>query len=165
MGRAVNRLAVVAGVLAAAAAVCVVPSPVGAAPAKPLPVPYNFLPAAIFGGAGSLVGPPGANDWNCKPSAAHPEPVVLTHGILGNESTNWQTYGPLLHNNGYCVFALTYGQSPLLPAPLNQLFGGLAPIEDSAQQIAAFVQRVLTATGATKVDIVGHSEGTVVPDY
>jgi triacylglycerol lipase len=161
-----NRLAVAMGVVIAAIVLCASPTQVGAASsAKPLPVPYDFLPAAILGGSGSLVGPPGANDWTCKPSRVHPEPVILVHGILGNESTNWQTYGPLLHNNGYCVFALTYGQSPLLPSPLNQLLGGLAPIEESAQQIAAFVQRVLAATGAPKVDIVGHSEGTVVPDY
>jgi triacylglycerol lipase len=161
-----NRLAAALGAVVAVVGLCVAPTAVGAAPAaKPLPVPYDFLPAAILGGGGSLVGPPGANDWNCRPTAAHPEPVVLMHGILGNQSTNWQTYGPLLHNNGYCVFAMTYGQSPLLPSPLNQLLGGLAPIEDSAQQLAGFVQRVLAATGASKVDILGHSEGTVVPDY
>ena len=39
----------------------------------------------------------------------HPRPVVLVHGTAGNRSTNWQTYGPLLKNNGYCVFALDYG--------------------------------------------------------
>ena len=38
-------------------------------------------------------------------------------------------------------------------------------MEDSAEQLSAFVDRVLAATGAAKVDIVGHSEGSLMPDY
>lgn len=130
--------------------------------AKPLPVPYDFLPAAIFGGVPGA-NAPGTNDWSCKPSAAHPRPVVLVHGTLGNRSTNWQTYGPLLKNNGYCVYALTYGST--VPVPFPGAFGGLGDIAASAKQLAAFVTKVLTATGASKVDLVGHSQGTLMPDY
>jgi triacylglycerol lipase len=129
---------------------------------KPLPVPYNFLPAAIAGGMPNADAP-GTNDWTCRASASHPRPVVLVHGTLGNRSTNWQTYGPLLKNNGYCVFALTYGAT--LPVPFPGAFGGLGDIAASAQQLADFVTRVLDATGADKVDIVGHSQGTLMPDY
>ena len=78
--------------------------------------------------------PPGANDWDCKPTAQHPRPVVLVHGTAGNKNTNWQTYAPLLANNGYCVFALTYGVSAGTPKGLDQ-FGGLDEIETSAQQL------------------------------
>ena len=130
--------------------------------ADPLPVPYGFLPTAAFGGLPDADAP-GTNDWTCRPSAAHPRPVVLVHGTLGNRSTNWQTYGPLLKNNGYCVFALTYGALPL-PYPLNAL-AGLGDMRSSASQLAAFVDRVLAATGASKVDVVGHSQGTLMPDY
>ncbi len=137
-------------------------APVGAA-AK-YPVPYSFLPFAVTGGLNLQDGPPGANDWTCQPSATHPEPVVLVHGLLGNGNTNWQTYGPLLANEGYCVYALTYGVLPHSTIPLS-LLGGLTPIEDSAVEVGAFVDKVLAATHATRVDIVGHSEGTVVPDY
>ncbi len=38
-------------------------------------------------------------------------------------------------------------------------------MEDSSAELAAFVDRVLAATGAAKVDLVGHSEGTVMPQY
>ncbi len=136
-------------------------SPATAA-AKPLPVPYNFLPGAILGGLPSS-NAPGTNDWACKPSKAHPRPVVLTHGTLGNRSTNWQTYGPLLKNNGYCVFALTYGALPA-PYPINAL-AGLGSMRTSAQELKVFVDRVLKATKAKKVDIVGHSQGTLMPTY
>ncbi|KRA29390.1 MULTISPECIES: esterase/lipase family protein [unclassified Nocardioides] len=126
-----------------------------------LPVSYNFLLSAVSGG-GELTGTaPGANNWSCKPTATHPLPVVLVHGTLGNGSTNWQTYGPLLANEGYCVYSFTYGA----PASLPPIFGGLGPMEASAAQLASFVTKVRTATGAAKVDLVGHSQGTLMPNY
>ena len=87
---------------------------------------------------------------------------MLVHGLLANMTDNWQTMSPLLANNGYCVFAFTYGNSGT--APLDE-FGGLAPMEQSAAQLSSFVDQVLAATGAHKVDIVGHSEGATMPDY
>lgn len=127
------------------------------------PVPWTFA-AAIPAALDAYASPPGANDWSCKPSAAHPEPVVLTHGLLANRNDNWQTFAPLLADEGYCVFALTYGTDPGAPFPADQA-GGLAPIEDGAGQLATFVDHVLASTGASKVDILGHSEGTIMPDY
>jgi triacylglycerol lipase len=135
-------------------------SPAGSA--TRLPVSYSFLPSAIFGGVPNA-NAPGTNDFACKPTAAHPRPVVLVHGTLGNRSTNWQTYGPLLKNNGYCVFALTYGAT--VPIPFPGAFGGLGSMVDSAKQLKAFVAKVLTATGASKVDLIGHSQGTLMPNY
>jgi triacylglycerol lipase len=151
---ALTLLALVAGVAAA---------PVGQA-ADDLPVTYNFLVSAITAGASVDADPPGGNDWSCQPSARHPRPVVLVHGTAGNKNTNWQTYSPLLHNNGYCVFSLTYGVPPGAPVPQNQL-GGITRMEGSARQLKAFVARVLHATGARKVDLLGHSQGTVMPEY
>lgn len=136
-----------------------------AATTKPLPVPYTFLTSAVLAGLGIDADPPGANNWACKPSTAHPNPVVLVHGLSGNKSTNWQTYAPLLANEGYCVFSLTYGQQTGIPKPYNQVLGGFGPMEKSAAQLSTFVDKVLTSTRAAKVDIVGHSEGTVVPNY
>jgi triacylglycerol lipase len=152
-------VAVITAVLAGGA-------PAGAAAtAQPrYPVPYTFLTAALLAAPNADADPPGANDWSCRPSAAHPEPVVLVHGLGGNKNTNWQTYAPLLANTGYCVFALTYGVPPGAIFPLNQL-GGFTAMESSARELAAFVDRVLAATHAHKIDILGHSEGTVVPDY
>jgi triacylglycerol lipase len=137
-------------------------APVAPASAEKLPVPYSFLPNAIFGGAPNADAR-GTNDWTCKPTAEHPRPVVLVHGTFGNRATNWQTYGPLLKNEGYCVFALTYGALKA-PYPINAL-GGLGDMRVSAQQLGDFVDDVLAATGATKVDLVGHSQGTLMPNY
>jgi triacylglycerol esterase/lipase EstA (alpha/beta hydrolase family) len=99
------------------------------------------------------ISPPGANDWNCKPTAAHPYPVVLVHGTLADMTISWNLISPRLKRDGYCVFALDYG---------NRATG---PIEDSAAQLRDFVDRVLAATGAGKVSIVGHSQGGMMPRY
>ncbi|MCF2533546.1 lipase family alpha/beta hydrolase [Yinghuangia soli] len=102
----------------------------------------------------------GWNDWSCRPSAAHPEPVVLVHGLGANGWDNFLTLAPTLKSEGYCVYSETYGRTVL-----GGLAGGLAPMTESAAELAAFVDRVQAATGADKVDIVGHSEGTTVPAY
>jgi triacylglycerol lipase len=108
--------------------------------------------------------PPGANDWSCRPSADHPRPVVLVHGTFANMSLNWSQMSPRLASRGWCVFALTYGRDPRSPPPFDQN-GGLLPIERSAEELAAFVNQVLAATGAAKVDVVGHSQGSLMPNY
>ncbi|MGW7819281.1 esterase/lipase family protein [Streptomyces puniciscabiei] len=102
----------------------------------------------------------GWNDWSCKPSAEHPRPVVLVHGTLGNSVDNWLSLAPYLKDRGYCVYSLDYGQLTGVP-----LFYGLGPIDKSAEQLSAFVDRVLAATGAAKADLVGHSQGGVMPRY
>ena len=128
------------------------------------PVSYNFLSSAVLAGTKVDADPPGANNWNCRPTSRHPRPIVLAHGTAGNKNTNWQTYAPLLANNGYCVFALTYGVTAGTPKGVDQ-FGGLDKIETSAQQLRAFVTKVRKATGASQVDILGHSQGTLMPNY
>jgi triacylglycerol lipase len=99
------------------------------------------------------VSPPGANDFTCRPSAAHPEPVVLVHGTFEGALDNWATMSPQLKAAGYCVFALDYG---------DRATGDIAT---SAGQLARFVDAVLGATGARKVSLVGHSQGGMMPRY
>lgn len=100
----------------------------------------------------------GANDWGCKPSAAHPNPVVLVHGTFGPPFANWAAMAPALKAAGYCVFALEYGIH-MLGIP------GTGDIPASAGQLKTFVDGVLAATGAGKVDLVGHSQGGMMPRY
>ncbi|EST21986.1 esterase/lipase family protein [Streptomyces roseochromogenus] len=102
----------------------------------------------------------GWNDFSCKPSADHPRPVVLVHGTLGNSVDNWLSLAPYLKDRGYCVYSLDYGQLTGVP-----LFYGLGPIDKSAEQLSAFVDKVLAATGAAKADLVGHSQGGMMPRY
>ncbi|MFD7503318.1 esterase/lipase family protein [Streptomyces sp. NPDC059850] len=102
----------------------------------------------------------GWNDYSCKPSAQHPRPVVLVHGTLGNSVDNWLGFAPYLVDRGYCVFSLDYGQLPGVP-----FFHGLGPVDRSAGQLSSYVDRVLAATGTSEVDLVGHSQGGMMPRY
>lgn len=103
----------------------------------------------------------GANDWSCKPSAAHPNPVVLVHATGVNLGTNWVALSPMLKNQGYCVFAFNYGMTWLSGGRV----GGLGDITTSAGTMKTFVNKVLAYTGASKVDVVGHSQGGMMPAY
>lgn len=128
------------------------------------PVTYNGGSGVVATITAPYSSPPGANDFRCRPSARHPRPVVLLHGLGGNQTDNFSTISPLLANAGYCVFSLTYGVNPGARFPYDQV-GGTQPLEKSGPVVAAFVSRVLKATGSKKVELVGHSEGTVMSRY
>jgi triacylglycerol esterase/lipase EstA (alpha/beta hydrolase family) len=88
--------------------------------------------------------------------------VVLVHGTFGDMSDSWRALSPLLVNHDYCVFALNYGAYAGA--------GGLGiyatgSIESSARQMSTFVNRVLSVTRALQVDVVGHSQGGMMPRY
>lgn len=163
-----SSLRIVVGLLAATAVLGVTSTGAGAgSSSSPYPVPWTFA-AAITAGAenGPDVPPPGASTLAapCTPSAAHPDPVVLVHGLAADQNDNWQTMAPFLADNGYCVFALTYGNDTADPRPFDEI-GGLSDMTQSAAVLAGFVEQVLSVTGASKVDIVGHSEGGTMPDW
>ncbi|HEX3791772.1 MAG TPA: alpha/beta fold hydrolase [Pseudonocardiaceae bacterium] len=142
-------------------------SAAAAPPPADLPVVFSGAAALLNAAAHPDTAPAGANDWSCTPSAAHPEPVVLVHGTIENMTYNWFTLAPLLADAGYCVYAFNYGQEPGVHVglPGSAETGGVAPVADSAGQLADFVTRVLAATGAAKVDLVGHSQGGMMPRY
>jgi triacylglycerol esterase/lipase EstA (alpha/beta hydrolase family) len=119
--------------------------------ASDYPVTYNF-PAGL---AESVVypTPPGANIWSCRPTAQHPQPVVLVPGLTGSMARDWQAASPLLANNGYCVFAYDFSSE------------GQEAIEPAAAGLAKFVNKVIGATGSSHVDLVSHSEGGVIARY
>ncbi len=160
MGRSGIAAVVAASVLMLGATGCVPSStPLIRGASGPLPVEFNAEPLLQQLLEDPTASPPGANDFDCEPSEEHPRPVILVHGLVVTRAF-WQTLSPLLANNGYCVFALTYGSHPGQPQ-----LGGLTAIEESSKELDTFVEEVLAATGADEVDLVGHSEGTVMPQY
>ncbi|MFD3929067.1 esterase/lipase family protein [Streptomyces sp. NPDC058614] len=122
-----------------------------------------IVPTASASATASATAAAPSNGWNnysCEPSTAHPRPVVLVHGTFANSVDNWLGLAPYLVNRGYCVYSLDYGQLPGVP-----LFNGLGPIDKSAEQLQVFVDKVLAATGSAKADLVGHSQGGMMPRY
>ncbi len=122
-----------------------------------LPVNYNFISGFLAGFGSPTTSPPGANPFFCWPSAAHPHPVILVHGTFENQNDNWQAAAPILANHGYCVYSLNYGGSGSIQ--------GLSAVADSAKQLSSFVDTVRFWTGGNTVDIVGHSQGGMMPRY
>jgi hypothetical protein len=93
------------------------------------------------------------NDFSCR-SSTHPNPVVLLHGLGATYYEDINILELYLQSQGYCTFSTTYGEYALFP-----FVGGLKPIATASDEIASFIKTVQTKTGATKVDLVGHSEG------
>ena len=152
-------------VLAAAAASAVALAltsvlPSTARAATQLPVNYDFIAGATATALAPNAPPPGADNWSCQLTAAHPYPVILVHGTFANMDDNWQAASPLLANHGYCVYAFNFGGASAT-SPVQ----GTGEIAASAAQLATFVSTVLARTGASKVDLVGHSQGGMMPRY
>jgi triacylglycerol esterase/lipase EstA (alpha/beta hydrolase family) len=103
--------------------------------------------------------PPGANQ-RCTPSAAHPYPVVLVEGTFSSMYNSFGAISPDLVNNGYCVYAFNYGQT----LPLTGIYA-TGDIAKSASELATEVSNVLAETHASKVDLVGWSQGGMMPRY
>lgn len=116
-----------------------------------------FLNSTFFWNYGAS--PPGAN-VRCTPSAAHPYPVVLVEGTFSSMYNSFGAIAPDLVNNGYCVYAFNYGQT----LPLTGIYA-TGEIAASASQLATEVNNVLARTGASKVDLVGWSQGGMMPRY
>ncbi|AOW85857.1 MULTISPECIES: alpha/beta fold hydrolase [Streptomyces] len=101
----------------------------------------------------------GEDDWNVPATEEHPRPVVLVHGTFGNRGYTWTSAAPLLRQHGHRVFRVDYGQHG------NPVIFGLGDIKHSARQLADFVDEVLRRTGAQQVDLVGFSQGGMLPRY
>lgn len=127
------------------------------------PTQTAFLSAFAHGLFNADVAPPGANDWNCTPSAEHPRPVLLVHGTWMNAYNGFAFMGQPIKDAGFCTFTFNYGRANLVQGGgLGSVLPGTMGtgyIQDSAKQLAVFVDRVLDATGAPEVDIIAHSQG------
>jgi triacylglycerol lipase len=117
---------------------------------------------ALPSAAAAAVPPPPGSNVACTPTRAHPEPVILVHGTFENQLDNWLAMSPALKAAGYCVYSFDYGAYGGSDAAGVY---GTGPIEKSAAELRDEVTKVRAATGAAKVDLVGHSQGGMMPRY
>ena len=110
--------------------------------------------------------PPGVNVSGCHPAASGPQqyPVILLPGTLYDMADTWQALGPILADDGWCVYGLNYGATVSTTLSGGRIWS-VGDIPTSAGQLATFVGQVLAATGASKVDLVGWSQGGMMPRW
>ncbi|QGU05835.1 esterase/lipase family protein [Corynebacterium comes] len=137
------------GVLASVAAATIACSAIAAA-APALPDQSSLPPQPGID--------PVFNDPGCVPSPAHPNPVVYFHGT-GTQSNEFADSARFLRDQGFCLWTRHYGTDS--DTIRNNVPGhnGLGPVDDAADELAAFVDEVLATTGAGQVDLVGYSLG------
>jgi triacylglycerol esterase/lipase EstA (alpha/beta hydrolase family) len=128
-------------------------------PSQPAPSQPDRLSVAGFAPSRADLAPEGTNDFSCTPSAEKPYPVMLVHGTESTAYDDYAAISPMLRDEGYCVFALNYGGKPG-----SDVFG-TEDVYASAAQVGLAVQRVLDATGAAQVDVIGYSQGANVSRY
>ncbi|WP_344071370.1 esterase/lipase family protein [Prauserella alba] len=119
----------------------------------------NIVTALAYSAVRPTVMPPHTNDWGCEPSPEHPNPVLLSNGTLVNSYADWAGLSGKLADAGYCVFSANLGGAEGSPIQT------VAPVAETATQLAEFGDRVLAATGAEQLDVVGHSQGGMNPRY
>lgn len=101
------------------------------------------------------------NDPFCKPAPEHPNPVIFLHGTTA-DSKHSIPLARVLKDAGYCVYSPTYGQGGHGFSAFVPNGGGQIDITKAATEVGGYVDNVLAATGASKVDLIGHSLGGLV---
>ncbi|MDY5584251.1 MAG: alpha/beta fold hydrolase [Arcanobacterium sp.] len=99
--------------------------------------------------------PLGANNFSCKPKPGQ-NPIILIPGTSGTAYGTWAFMAPHLTQAGFCVYSFNYN---VAMNPRREAMAFTGDIRQSAAFLAGFVDRVRAATGAEKVDLIGHSQG------
>ncbi len=103
------------------------------------------------------------NDPTCVPDPEHPTPVVYLHGTTRN-MRDFYGSAEALHNAGYCVWGYNYGKNTGVSIQsLAPSMYATGDIFTSVDEVARDIDYVLSKTGADKVDLVGHSQGGMIP--
>lgn len=87
--------------------------------------------------------------WRATQSVGKGTPVILVHGFVCNRAY-WRAFARALENAGL---------GPVYAVTLEPVLGS---IDDNARQLGAMIEQICKDTGATKVQLVGHSMGGLI---
>ena len=119
--------------------------------------PASFLPAFFRSLRHPDWLPEGVNKWD-EPLDGR-VPVVLIHGTWLNVYNTFGMIAPALNDAGHAVFTQNYGRdSSSFTGRPSGVFG-TASMLVAQREVASFIDAVLERTGASQVDLVGHSQG------
>jgi triacylglycerol esterase/lipase EstA (alpha/beta hydrolase family) len=132
-----------------------------------LNVNWNWAQGFVPNLPNSATPPPGAENvskagttstcnWRNSPDKL---PLILVHGTWEQQHDNFNALSPYFKNLGYCVYTFNYGGNP------GDTMWGWQGIANSGGELGTYINRVKAATGATQVDLVGHSQGGLMPRY
>lgn len=140
-------------------AVCVVlavlfgSAPVQAASSQVALPQFDGHAGAVQRQGSTMMAPEGTNDPRCTAD----EIVVLVHGTDATFYADYALIGETLARSGWCVYGIDYGY--------GENSYGWAPLVDSAAQIDRLVSSAMATSGATRVHMVGYSQGATVSRY
>ena len=134
--------------------------------AEPVTGPYqlNFSSSLLYSLVHPDAQPQGVNDWGCTPRAGE-NPVVLVHGTYANQYDSFARMAPELKWAGYCVYSFNYGTDGTDAAGQIPGVYGTTGLSGNGDELAAFAATVRERAGASKLDMVGWSQGgTLITD-
>ncbi len=100
----------------------------------------------------------GGSDSSDVKTAETRNPIIFVHGLMGSAS-NWNTMMSWFRAAGYpsnYLYAFTYSLPSSASSGINAR---------NAEQLSGWVNYVLSVTGASEVDIIGHSMGGLSSRY
>lgn len=148
----------VATALLAVAAVVWGSAPAQAASSQvPLPL-FDGHAGAIQRQGSSTMVPEGTNNPQCTAD----EIVVMVHGTDATFYADYALIGETLARAGWCVYGIDYGYGESASGEGSY---GWAPLTSSAAQIDQLVDNAMATSGASRVHMVGYSQGATVSRY
>ena len=124
------------------------------------PKANDFPTVMVNQGMTENISPEGTN-VQCVPAPGE-NPVVMIHGMNSNSYQTYARMAPELKAMGKCLYAFNVGK--LGPDEFSVLgsiptMRNMTPLDTALAELTAKIDTLKAETGATAVDIVGHSAG------
>ncbi|MBV7294379.1 alpha/beta fold hydrolase [Corynebacterium sp. TAE3-ERU12] len=122
----------------------------------------NFFPVAFYRQLRSPgLMPAGLADDVSDAAGSENVPVVLIHGTWMSAYSTFAMLAPELKKAGFNCYSFDYGADPDCFVGKNKGVAGTADLTASTAEVERRINEVLERTGADRVDLVCHSQGSI----